>query len=530
MRDAATETPPRKAPGVAAPEAELPIRPADEHNRELVANVHPQDWRNPEPADRYHLVVVGAGTAGLVTAAGAAGLGARVALVERHLMGGDCLNVGCVPSKGIIRAARSWHEARHAARRFGGPEVAGDGDFAAAMERMRRLRAGISHHDSAERFQGLGVDVFLSERGGQFVASDALEVDGTRLRFRKAVVATGGRAAVPPIEGLAEAGYLTNDTLFELEELPRSLAVLGGGPIGCEMAQTFARFGSQVTVLDMAEHVLPREDADAAEIVQDSMARDGVAFELGVQVRSVERRGGEAVIRFERPDGGSGEVACDHLLLSVGRSPNVEGLGLEAAGVEYSKQGVQVDDRLRTTNPRIYAAGDVASKYQFTHVADALARIAIQNALFFGRARASDLVVPWCTYTSPEVAHVGLSAHEAEGQGRPVETLTVPLAELDRAILDGEDEGFLRVHLEKGKDRLVGATLVASHAGDMLGELCLAISEGVGLGRIAGVIHPYPTQGEAVKKAADTWRRGKLTPFVKRVFDWRFRVMTRLGF
>lgn len=521
MREAAPES--RRGAG------DLPIRPADEHNRELVANVHPPDWRNPEPADRYHLVVVGAGTAGLVTAAGAAGLGARVALVERHLMGGDCLNVGCVPSKGLIRAARAWHEARHAARRFGGPGVTGDGDFAAAMERMRRLRAGLSHHDSAERFQGLGVDVFLSEGGGQFVASDALEVNGARLRFRKAVVATGGRAAVPPIDGLEDAGYLTNDTVFELEELPPRLAVLGGGPIGCELAQTFARFGSQVTVLDMAEHVLPREDADAAEIVQASMARDGVAFELGVQVRSVERREGGTVVRFERPDGAPGEVACDRLLLSVGRSPNVEDLGLEAAGVDYSKKGVQVDDRLRTTNPRIFAAGDVASKYQFTHVADALARIAIQNALFFGRARASDLVVPWCTYTSPEVAHVGLSAREAEERGKPVDTLTVPLAELDRAVLDGEDEGFLRVHLEKGKDRLVGATLVASHAGDMLGELCLAVSEGVGLGAIAGVIHPYPTQGEAVKKAADTWRRGKLTSFVQRVFDWRFRVMTRLG-
>lgn len=503
-----------------------PILPWDEANRELVANVHPPGWRNPEPADRYHLVVVGAGTAGLVTAAGAAGLGARVALVERHLMGGDCLNVGCVPSKGIIRAARAWHEARSAARRFGGPEAAGEGDFAAAMARMRRIRAGISRHDSAERFRGLGVDVFLGQ--GQFVASDAVEVGGQVLRFRKAVIATGGRPAVPPIEGLEEAGYLTNETVFEMESLPRRLAVVGGGPIGCELAQTFARFGSEVTLLDMAPHVLPREDADAAEVVQRAMARDGVALELGVEIRGVEVQGREKAIRFER-DGQSFELACDEVLLAVGRAPNLEGLGLEAAGVEYTRKGVDVDDRLRTSNRRVFAAGDVASKYQFTHVADALARIAIQNALFHGRAKASDLVVPWCTYTSPEVAHVGLYAEEARERGLDVETVTIPLAELDRALLDDETEGFLRVHLRAGKDRILGATLVAAHAGDMLGELCLAITAGVGLGKIASVIHPYPTQGEVVKKAADAWRRGKLTPFVKRVFGWRFRLLGRLG-
>jgi pyruvate/2-oxoglutarate dehydrogenase complex dihydrolipoamide dehydrogenase (E3) component len=363
------------------------------------------------------------------------------------------------------------------------------------------------------------------------VASDAVEVAGSVLRFRKAVIATGGRPLVPPVAGLEEAGYLTNETVFELERLPRRLAVVGGGPIGCELAQTFARFGSRVTLLDMAPHVLPREDADAAEVVQRAMARDGVALELGVEIRGVEVRGAEKVIRFERDNGpdGLGEVACDEILLAVGRSPNVEGLGLEAAGVEYTRKGVQVDDRLRTTNRRVFAAGDVASRYQFTHVADALARIAIQNALFHGRAKASDLVVPWCTYTSPEVAHVGLYAEEARERGLDVETVTIPLAELDRALLDDETEGFLRVHLRAGKDRILGATLVAAHAGDMLGELCLAITAGVGLGKIASVIHPYPTQGEVVKKAADAWRRGKLTPFVKRVFGWRFEVLTRFG-
>lgn len=499
------------------------IEPLDEHNQKLIDNVHPESWINPEPAERYHMVVVGAGTAGLVSAAGAAGLGAKVALVERHLMGGDCLNVGCVPSKGVIRAARSWQEAREAAERFGGPAVASQaGDFGFAMERMRRLRAGISVHDSARRFQGLGIDVFLGD--GRFVSPDTVEVGGKRLRFRRAVIATGGRAAEPPVPGLAEAGFRTNETIFNLTELPGRLVVVGGGPIGCEMAQSFARFGSQVTLVDMSPHVLPREDADAAEIVQQAMVRDGVRLELGIKLVEVKRRGAERVVVVER-DGRRQEIVADEILLAVGRAPNVEGLGLEAAGVRYGKKGVEVDDKLRTSNSSIFACGDVASRYQFTHIADAQARIVIQNALFFGRAKSSALTVPWCTYTSPEIAHVGMYEKDAKEKGIETEAVTVPLSSVDRAILDGGDEGFLRVHVEKGsKDgKILGATLVADHAGDMIGELCLAVTHGIGLGQIASVIHPYPTQGEVVKKAADQWRRGKLTPMVKKVFGWWFR-------
>lgn len=489
------------------------IEPRDEHNLRLIANVHPEDWINPEPAERYHLVVIGAGTAGLVSAAGAAGLGAKVAIVERHLMGGDCLNVGCVPSKGVIRASRAWQDARQAAERFGGPGTNGTGDFGAAMERMRRIRAGISVHDSAARFRGLGIDVFLGD--GRFAGPDVVEVGGKRLRFRRAVIATGGRAAVPPIPGLAEAGYLTNETIFNLTELPASLAVIGGGPIGCELAQTFARFGSQVTLLDMEAHVLVREDADAAEVVQKALQRDGVRLELGAKI--LEARRGALIIEKK-------EIAADRILVAAGRAPNIEGLGLEAAGVRFTKQGVEVDDHLRTSNRNVFACGDVASRFQFTHVADAQARIVIQNALFFGRLKASALTIPWCTYTTPEVAHVGLYERDAKERGIEVDTLTVPLSSVDRAILDGADEGFLRVHLEKGKDRILGATLVAEHAGDMIGELCLAITHGIGLGRIASVIHPYPTQGEVIKKAADQWRRTKLTPGVKKLFERWFRV------
>ncbi|MES1244909.1 MAG: mercuric reductase [Acidobacteriota bacterium] len=499
----------------------MTIEPQDEPNLRLIANVHPPDWVNPEPAPRYHMVVIGAGTAGLVSAAGAAGLGAKVALIERGLMGGDCLNVGCVPSKGVIRASRSWHEARSAAERFGGPAVdpQSRGDFGAAMARMRRLRAGISVHDSAERFRGLGVDVFLGE--GRFTGPDAIEVGGQAggktLRFRRAVIATGGRAAVPPVPGLAEAGYRTNETIFNLTELPERLVVIGGGPIGCELAQAFARLGSKVTLLDKHDHVLIREDADAAEVVQKAMIRDGVQLEFRSKI--LEVRGRTVVLE------GGREIEADEILVAAGRAPNVENLGLEAAGVRYGKKGVEVDDNLRTSNRNVFACGDVASRHQFTHIADAQARIVIQNALFFGRAKASALTVPWCTYTSPEIAHVGLYEKDARERGIEVDTLTVQLSTVDRAILDGADEGFLRLHLEKGKDRILGATLVAEHAGDMIGELCLAITHNIGLGRIASVIHPYPTQGEVVKKAADQWRRTKLTPGVRKLFERWFRVL-----
>jgi pyruvate/2-oxoglutarate dehydrogenase complex dihydrolipoamide dehydrogenase (E3) component len=500
-----------------------PVEPLDEHNRALLDNVHPSSWINPEPAPRYHMVVIGAGTAGLVSAAGAAGLGARVALIERHLMGGDCLNVGCVPSKGVIRASRAWQDAREARERFGGPAVdpRSSGDFGAAMERMRRLRAGISIHDSARRFSSLGVDVFLGD--GRFTGPETIEVAGKTLRFRRAVIATGARAALPPVPGLAEAGAFTNETIFNLTELPARLVVIGAGPIGCELAQSFARVGSRVTLLDMAPQVLIREDADAAALVQKALVKDGVHLELGVKILEVRERGGEKTVAFER-DGQRLEVTADHILVAAGRAPNIEDLGLEAAGVKLSRQGVQVEDNLRTTNPRVYACGDVASRYQFTHTADAQARIVIQNALFKGRSKASALTIPWCTYTTPEVAHVGLYEKDAREKGMEVDTLTVQLSTVDRAILDGHDEGFLRLHLKKGTDQILGATLVAEHAGDMIGELCLAITHKIGLGKIASVIHPYPTQGEVVKKAADTWRRTKLTPGVKKAFAAWFRV------
>lgn len=493
------------------------VQPWDEHNQALVANVHPPGWVNPEPAPRYNLVVIGAGTAGLVAAIGAAGLGAKVALVERELMGGDCLNVGCVPSKALIRAGRAWADVRRADE-FGVIVPAGARvDFPAVMERMRRLRARISPNDSAERCRRLGVDVFLG--AGRFAGPDTVKVAGRTLRFAKAVIATGARAAAPPIPGLSEAGYLTNETVFTLTTPPRRLAVIGAGPIGCELAQAFARFGAQVEVIEALPRILPREDRDVAEHVERALVRDGVRFACGRKILAVTRDGPDKVLRLEC-EGQEQAVAVDEILVGVGRAPNVEGLDLERVNVEYDRTvGVKVNDRLQTTNSRIYAAGDVCSPYKFTHNSDFQARIVIQNALFFGRARASALTIPWCTYTDPVVAHVGLNEQEAEKQGIRMRTFVQELAEVDRALLDGESEGFVKIHVREGTDRILGATVVARHAGEMLPELTLALAHGVGLGKIARTIHTYPTQAEAIRRIGDAYSRTRLTPRVRRLFE-----------
>jgi pyruvate/2-oxoglutarate dehydrogenase complex dihydrolipoamide dehydrogenase (E3) component len=489
------------------------LQPFDEFNQALAENVHPSSWTNPKPAGRYNLVVIGAGTAGLVTAAGAAGLGARVALIERGLMGGDCLNVGCVPSKAIIAAARRAAAVRDASH-FHTYVDRYQSDFAAVMQRMRALRASISPHDSANRFASLGVDVFFGQ--GVFQGPDQIQVAGQTLSFRKAVIATGARAAESPIPGLRETGYLTNESLFSLTELPKRLLVIGGGPIGCEMAQSFARLGSHVTQIESGPHILSREESDAAIIVQNAIQRDGVNIMLHCKVIRATRDGADRVLVVQR-NGQSHELRGDAILLGIGRTPNVDGLGLEQAGVEYhAVQGVKVNDRLQTTNPRIFAAGDVCSKFKFTHAADFLARTVIQNALFMGRARASQLTVPWCTYTSPELAHVGVTPESAAGSGIELTSFTQALSGVDRSILDGETEGFVRVHCLKGSDRILGATLVGTHAGDWIGEIVMAMKYKIGLGKIASVIHPYPTTAEAIRKLGDQYNRTRLTPFVKR--------------
>ncbi len=493
------------------------VLPRDAHNATLISNVRPRDWRNPEPASRYNLVVIGAGTAGLVTAAGAAGLGAKVALVERNFFGGDCLNTGCVPSKAIIRSSRVIADLRDAEQLGLKASIGAEADFPAVMERMRRLRARISEHDSVKRFKELGVDVFLGE--GKFSGRDTAEVGGKVLRFRKAVIATGSRPFEPAVEGLAEVGFLTNETVFSLTERPRRLAVIGGGPIGCELAQAFRRLGCEVTLFHNASHILNREDSDAAEILQQSFIRDDIRLVLNCKTKKVEKKNGNKVIQVEC--GGSTEtIAVDEILVGAGRAPNVEGLNLEAVGVRYDKrEGVKVNDYLQTTNPSIYAAGDICLNYKFTHTADATARIVIQNGLFLGHKKLSSLTIPWCTYTDPEIAHVGMYEKEAREKGFEVETFTRSLNDVDRAILDGEDRGFVKIHVRKGTDKILGGTIVARHAGEMISEISLAIVGNVGLRTLANVIHTYPTQSEAIKQVADAYNRTRLTPFIKGLFS-----------
>ena len=490
------------------------LEPLDGFNETLQANVHPLDWTNPMPNGRYNLVVIGAGTAGLVTAAGAAGLGAKVALIERGLMGGDCLNVGCVPSKALISAGRAASAVRHSSN-FGINVPANvEVDFAAVMERMRRLRSQISPNDSAQRFRDLGVDVFFGQ--ASFVDSNTVEVNGTQLKFKRAVISTGARAAAPPIPGLDTVKYLTNESLFSLTELPKRLGVIGAGPIGCEMAQTFAQLGSEVFMVEAEHGILPREDRDAADIVKQAMLSDGVKLlccgkrlairnENGIRL-SVESHG----TVFDQP--------VDQLLVSVGRAPNVDNMNLEAVGVDFHKKGITVNDRMQTTNRMIYAAGDVCSPYQFTHAADFMARIVIQNALFKGRKKSSSLVIPWCTYTSPEIAHVGLYEHQAKEKNIEIDTYTQRFHDVDRAILESEDQGFVKIHVKKRSGQIVGATIVARSAGDLISEITLAMTNRVGLGKIASTIHPYPTQAEAIRKLGDQFNRTRLTPFVKSVF------------
>ncbi|MCC5616851.1 mercuric reductase [Nostoc sp. CHAB 5836] len=501
------------------------VRPMDEYNQKLVSYVHPPNWLNPQPADVYDLVVIGAGTAGLVVAAGAAGLdlGLKVALIEKHLMGGDCLNVGCVPSKTIIRSARVVGEIWDA-QNLGVniPQHNIDVDFPKVMARMRRIRADISHNDSAARFSSLGVDVFLGS--GRFASQNTVEVGDKTLRFKKAVIATGARAAQPSIPGIEKAGYLTNETVFSLIQRPERLAVIGGGPIGCELAQALGRLGSEVVLFHSGSHLLNKEDTEAAKILQKVLINEGIRVVLDSKLEEVVTVTEGKRLYFSS-NGHRDSVTVDEILVGAGRSPNVEALNLESVGVEYDKhQGVKVNDYLQTTNPKIYAAGDICMNWKFTHAADAAARIVIKNMLFspfgLGRSKLSSLVMPWVTYTDPEIAHVGFSEDEAQKLGIEVTTIKIPFSSVDRAIADGEESGFLKIHHKKGSDQIIGATIVASHAGEMISVVTTAMVNKIGLSKLSSVIHPYPTQAEAIKKAADAYRRTLLTSNTKKLLGF----------
>ncbi|WP_036478376.1 mercuric reductase [Myxosarcina sp. GI1] len=494
------------------------IAPLDEYNRQLLANVHPPEWQNPNPASCYDLVVIGAGTAGLVTAKGAAGLGigVKVALIEKNLMGGDCLNVGCVPSKCIIRSSRVAATVKQAEAYGVRSSNEIDIDFAKVMSRMRAIRTKISPVDSAASAKKDGVDVFFGE--ASFAGDNKITVGNQTLKFKKAVIATGARAVNPQIEGLAEAGYLTNETVFSLTELPQRLAVIGGGPIGCELAQAFRRLGGEVILLHKSSQILNKEDLEAASMVSKVFTQEGISLVLDCQIQRVELTDEGKEIYFSS-GGREDSVLVDEILAGVGRQPNVEGLNLEAAGVEYdAKKGVKVNDNLQTSNPKIYAAGDICMSWKFTHAADAAARIVIKNTLFapfgLGQSKLSNLVMPWVTYTAPEIAHVGMYEHDARSKGIDCNTIKIDFDDVDRALADGE-AGFFKIVHKRGSDKILGATIVANHAGEMISEITTAMVGGLGLSDLAAVIHPYPTQAEAIKKAADAYRRTLLTAKTK---------------
>ncbi len=458
------------------------------------ALVFPTGHRNPVPAGRYDLLVIGAGPAGLITAIAAAGLGAKVALVERHAMGGDCLNVGCVPSKALLSASSRGL------------------DFEQAFTWLREVRAGIAEHDSVARYSQAGVDVYLGQCA--FVDPHTVEIGAQRLHMRKAVIATGAVAALPPIPGLRESAPHTNDTIFDLRRQPKRLGILGAGPIGCELAQAFARLGTEVHLLDVQARLLPAEDADASSIVARALQRDGVRLHLGAGIERVESSGTSRLI----VTAGGERITVDELLVAAGRRRQLDGLGLDKAGVRFDAQkGIEVDNRLQTSHSDIYAAGDVCSRLQFTHQADAQARIVVQNALFLGRARADRLIVPWCTFTNPEIARAGLSRAEAEAAGTPFDAWRVDWTALDRARTDAAGEGFAEVLTARGADRIIGATLVGKDAGEQLAPLLLLMNNGLGLGAIGRTILPYPTRSEYLRRLADARNRRRLTPWVQKL-------------
>jgi len=467
----------------------------------------------------YNVVVIGAGTAGLVTAAGTAGLGGRVALVERNKMGGDCLNFGCVPSKALISSARLIQQIRES-EKWGLDRQSPQFAFERVFSRMRVRRAKIAPNDSQERFESLGVDVFRGE--ARFVSPYEVDVTGQKLHAKNFVIATGSRAVIPKIEGIDKVPYFTNETIFdELKEKPESMIVLGGGPIGCELGQAFARLGVRIDVAQSGAELLPREDRDVAEFMQARFAVEGINVRLNAVAKRISKRDGKIVLELREGE----PIAADTMLIATGRTPNLHALNAEAAGVDYDEDGVNVNAYLQTSQSHIYAAGDIANRLKFTHTADFTARIVVRNILMpfqFLRQKVDWSVVPWCTYTDPEVAHVGLGEKEAKQKNVEYDLFVVSLEDVDRAVVESEDAGFAKVLTTKGSDKILGATIVAPHAGDLLHEFVLAMKAAIGLSTIASTIHAYPTFAELARKAGDKYNKTRLTPRAKRIFTWLY--------
>lgn len=475
------------------------------------------------PSSLYNVVVIGAGTAGLVTSVGTAGLGGRVALIERERMGGDCLNVGCVPSKAIISSARLAQAMRTADR--WGLEAREPGiTFETVFARMKARREQIAPNDSQERMESLGIDVFRGD--ARFVSPQEVVVgESTRLRAKRFVIATGSRPAIPPVAGLETVPYFTNETIFDdLHSRPESLLILGGGPIACEMGQAMQRLGVRVTVVQKDVRLLPKEDADVADCIERNLTREGVAVHKGVEVRSAARQEDGGGVRLTLADGST--LTASALLVAAGRQPRLDGLGLEAAGVATTARGVRVNARLQTSQRHIYAAGDVAGPFAFTHFAEYQARIVVRNLLVptpWLRQKVDYRAMPWCTYTEPEVARVGLNEEEAKKQGTAYDLYTAGMESVDRAVVESEEDGFIKVLTARGSDKILGVTLVASRAGESLQEFVLAMKYGLGLSKIGATVHPYPTFALVARQVAGQYDKKRLTPRLRRLFAWLYR-------
>lgn len=473
-------------------------------------------YKNPAPEGPYDLAIVGAGPAGLAAAERAARLGAKVALIERDQLGGNSLNMGSVPSKALIRSARLDSEVHEAGESSCAPAPGRIPSFSSVMARMRRIRARISEYHSIERLQRAGIHLYFG--AAKFDAPDSLRVGEIQLPFINALIATGARPSGARIVGLDTVGFLTSDTVFNLTLLPKRLIVIGGGPLGCELAQALRRLGAQVTIVQNEAKFLPREERDAAELLSRCLARDGVDIRLNTTVVGASLENGAKVLDTLN-NGQKSRIAADEILLSVGRTPNVENLGLAEAKVAFDcEQGITTDDFLVTTNPRVYAAGDVCMEHKFANVAAASARMAVDNLLCAEQTRRSGLLIPWCTYCDPEIAHVGLQVWQAREQSIPVKSFTVMMQDVDRAITDDQGRGFVKIHVRNGSDQIIGATIAASRASEMINELCVAMRSNMGLLALADVLHTYPSQCDAIRAAAAAF-----------VVDHDFRSKDRTG-
>lgn len=469
----------------------------------------------------YDICIIGGGAAGLVVAAGAAALGAKTVLVEKHALGGDCLYYGCVPSKTLIHSAKIAQTIRDAAR-FGVASQIPDIRLADVMQRVQAVIKQIEPNDSHERFSALGVQVVFG--AGQFTAADTFMVDGQALRAKKFVIATGTRPAIPPIAGIDQVSFLTNETIFSAQEKIPHLLILGGGPIGCEMAQSFRRLGSEVTVFDIAPRILPREDEDMSAVVAAQFEREGIRLHLGVQVLKVEQENGKIRVLLKHAQGGEVWLNGSHLLVAAGRKPNLENLGLENAGVALEKGRLALDARLRTSNKNIYACGDVAGPYLFTHVAEHQAGVVLKNALLHWPSKAQTTAIPWCTFTDPELARVGLSEDEARQQGITHQVYRFPFADIDRAVAEGETAGMAKI-ITTPRGKLLGACTAGPQAGELIAEYALAIRKGMKASDLSNTIHIYPTLAQINRRVADQRLKEALTPgrrkWLARIFGLR---------